>query len=76
MTVRTGWLDEADPNAVADLTHTLPVDVPVRDRSVDEVGPGPGARRHPFVTAESGGSSMLDGWGLVDCRGVTPLGWE
>lgn len=27
MTVRTGWLEEGNPGAVADLTHTLPVDV-------------------------------------------------
>jgi hypothetical protein len=27
MTVRTGWLDEGNPNAVVDVTPTLPVDV-------------------------------------------------
>jgi hypothetical protein len=27
MTVRTGWLDQGNPNAVVDITHTLPVDV-------------------------------------------------
>lgn len=27
MTVRTGWLDEGNPKAVVDVTHTMPIDV-------------------------------------------------
>lgn len=57
MTVRTGWLDEGNPAAVTDLTHSMPIDVQLDSWTG---APPPGHAGRPTVAIVDGHAPDAD----------------